>query len=41
MLSGVIVANRPDKRNGEYQAIIKNGDLLLNKIQRLARVVSL
>ncbi len=40
-LSGVIVTNRPDKRNGEYQAIIKNGDLLLNKIQRLARVVSL
>jgi len=40
-ISGVIVTNRPDKRNGEYQAIIRTGDLLLNKIQRLARVVSM
>lgn len=35
----VIETNRPDKKNAQYQEVIKKGDLLLNQIQKLARVV--
>jgi hypothetical protein len=37
-VGGVVETNRPDKKNAQYQAAIKQGDLLLNKIQKLARV---
>jgi len=39
-VDGIIEANRPDTKNAQYQDIIKHGDLLLNQIQKLARVVS-
>jgi len=39
-VDGIIEANRPDSKNAQYQDIIKHGDLLLNRIQKLARVVS-
>ena len=39
-LDGVIVTNRPDTRTAQYQSVLKHGDALLNRIQRLARVVS-
>jgi len=38
---GVIVTNRPDLKNAQYRDMIQKGDLLLNRIQKLARVVDL
>lgn len=35
----VIETSRPDKKNAQYQEIIKKGDMLLNQIQKLVRVV--
>eukprot|EP00753_Platysulcus_tardus_P002196 PLAT11621.1.p2 GENE.PLAT11621.1~~PLAT11621.1.p2 ORF type:complete len:393 (+),score=178.52 PLAT11621.1:25-1203(+) len=36
---GIVATNRPAKRNSQYQEVIRQGDLLLNRIQRLARVI--
>lgn len=36
---GIVECNRPDCRNFQYQTLIKNGDLLLNRVQKLARVI--
>ena len=36
---GIIETNRPDKKNAQYQAIIKQGDSLLSRIQRFSRVI--
>jgi len=38
---GVVETNRPDKKNAQYRDMIQKGDLLLNRIQKLARVVDL
>ena len=38
---GVIVTARPDAANSKYREIIQKGDLLLNRIQKLARVVDM
>jgi 26S proteasome regulatory subunit N7 len=38
---GVIVTNRPDQKNAQYRDMIQKGDMLLNRIQKLARVVDL
>ncbi|KAL0004827.1 hypothetical protein SO802_012388 [Lithocarpus litseifolius] len=37
----VLETNRPDAKNALYQATIKQGDFLLNRIQKLSRVVDL
>ena len=37
----VLVTNRPDTKNALYQAYIKEGDQLLNRIQKLSRVIDL
>uniref|UniRef100_A0AAV1UXS7 PCI domain-containing protein n=1 Tax=Peronospora matthiolae TaxID=2874970 RepID=A0AAV1UXS7_9STRA len=39
-VAGVIETNRPDAKNAQYQEAIKKGDLLLNRIQKLARVIN-
>jgi 26S proteasome regulatory subunit N7 len=39
-VAGVIETNRPDAKNAQYQDAIKKGDLLLNRIQKLARVIN-
>lgn len=39
-VAGVIETNRPDSKNAQYQDAIKKGDLLLNRIQKLARVIN-
>lgn len=39
-VAGVIETNRPDAKNAQYQAVIKQGDVLLNRIQKLARVIN-
>lgn len=36
----VIETNRPDAKNAQYNSTIKQGDLLLNRIQKLAKIVS-
>ena len=37
----VIETSRPDKKNGQYQEVVKKGDVLLNQIQKLARVIQM
>eukprot|EP01104_Vermistella_antarctica_P008904 TRINITY_DN226_c3_g2_i1.p1 TRINITY_DN226_c3_g2~~TRINITY_DN226_c3_g2_i1.p1 ORF type:complete len:391 (+),score=107.01 TRINITY_DN226_c3_g2_i1:261-1433(+) len=38
-INGVVQTNRPDAKNALYQSTIKQGDLLLNRIQKLTRVI--
>lgn len=38
---GVVETNRPDEKNARYRDMIKKGDALLNRIQKLTRVVDL
>lgn len=40
-VGGVVETNRPDSKNWQYQATIKQGDLLLNRIQKLSRVINI
>jgi len=40
-VGGIVVTNRPDSKNYQYQAVIKQGDTLLNRIQKLSRVINL
>jgi 26S proteasome regulatory subunit N7 len=41
-VAGVVETNRPDSKNAEYASTIKQGDLLLNRVQKLAaRVINL
>jgi 26S proteasome regulatory subunit N7 len=40
-VGGIIETNRPDAKNAMYQQVIKHGDQLLNRIQKLTRVVDL
>mmetsp|Transcript_40780 Transcript_40780/g.94494 ORF Transcript_40780/g.94494 Transcript_40780/m.94494 type:complete len:402 (-) Transcript_40780:368-1573(-) len=39
-VAGVIVTKRLNVKNTKYQATIKEGDLLLNRIQKLSRVIN-
>ena len=38
-VSGIVSSTRPDTKNAQYQAAIKQGDLLLNRVQKLSRVI--
>lgn len=38
-VGGVVETSRPDKKNAQYQEVIKEGDLLLNRLSKLARIV--
>jgi len=40
-VGGIVETNRPDSKNSQYQAVIKQGDALLNRIQKLSRVINL
>ena len=40
-VNGVLVTNRPDAKNALYQSYIKEGDHLLNRIQKLSRVIDM
>jgi len=40
-VGGIIETNRPDSKNAQYQGTIKQGDTLLNRIQKLSRVINL
>ncbi|PRP84591.1 hypothetical protein PROFUN_09264 [Planoprotostelium fungivorum] len=40
-VGGIVETNRPDSKNAQYQSTIKQGDLMLNRIQKLSRVINL
>ena len=40
-VNGVVASTRPDTKNAQYQAAIKQGDLLLNRVQKLSRVINI
>ncbi|KAJ2681579.1 proteasome regulatory particle subunit [Coemansia sp. RSA 1285] len=40
-VGGVVETNRPDTKNAQYQTTIKQGDILLNRIQKLSGIVSI
>jgi 26S proteasome regulatory subunit N7 len=38
-VGGVVETSRPDTKNAQYQEVVKEGDLLLNRLSKLARMV--
>mmetsp|Transcript_24714 Transcript_24714/g.53924 ORF Transcript_24714/g.53924 Transcript_24714/m.53924 type:complete len:389 (+) Transcript_24714:125-1291(+) len=38
-VAGIVETNRPDAKNALYQDTIKKGDMLLNRIQKLSKVI--
>lgn len=38
--AGLVEAQRPDRRNTSYQDIVKKGDSLLNRVQKLSRIIN-
>merc|ERR1712241_504585 len=40
-VGGIVVTNRPDCKDGQYQTCIKQGDILLNRVQKLSRVINI
>lgn len=39
-VGGIVETTRPDLKNSQYQDTIKKGDVLLNRIQKLSRVIN-
>ncbi|KAK3765461.1 hypothetical protein RRG08_017136 [Elysia crispata] len=40
-VGGIVETNRPDSKNWQYQNCIKQGDILLNRVQKLSRVINI
>jgi len=40
-VGGIIETTRPDSKNAQYQKAIKDGDILLNRIQKLSQVANI
>ncbi len=38
---GIVETNRPDNKNAQYQLLIKQGDVLLTKLQKYGAAVRL
>jgi len=38
---GIVITNRPDSKNAQYHSTIKQGDILLNRVQKLSRVINI
>ena len=38
-VNGVVETNRPALKNAQYETVVKQGDLLLNSVQRLSKVL--
>lgn len=38
-VNGVVITNRPDEKNRQYQEVVKQGDVLLNKLQKYQATV--
>lgn len=39
-VNGIIETNRPDEKNRQYQEVVKQGDVLLNKLQKYQAAIS-
>lgn len=39
-VNGVVLTNKIDKRTEQYQAVLKHGDQIINKMQKLGRIIS-
>jgi 26S proteasome regulatory subunit N7 len=39
--NGIVKTTRQDIKNSQYQSVLKQGDALLNRVQKLSRVVDL
>jgi 26S proteasome regulatory subunit N7 len=39
-VNGIIEMNHPDNKNFLYKTLIRDGDILLNRTQKLARVIN-
>ncbi|CAL8087200.1 unnamed protein product [Calicophoron daubneyi] len=40
-VSGILETTRPDNVNFQYQSMIKQGDILLNRVQKLSQVINI
>lgn len=40
-VTGIVVTNRPDEKNQQYRQVVKRGDSLLNRVQKLSRVINI
>jgi len=40
-VGGIVETTRPDAKNAQYQAVIKQGDILLNRVSKLSRIINL
>lgn len=40
-VGGIVETNRPDQKNAQFNAVVKQGDLLLNRVQKLSRVINI
>jgi 26S proteasome regulatory subunit N7 len=41
MIAGIIESNRPDEKISQYQKLIRHGDLLINRLQKLTKVLEI
>jgi len=39
-VTGLVETSQIDSKNLQYQSVIKQGDFLLNRVQKLARVIN-
>lgn len=39
-VNGVVLTNKVDRRTEQYQSVLKHGDQIINKLQKLGRVIS-
>jgi len=40
-VGGIVETNRPDQKNAQFNSVVKQGDLLLNRVQKLSRVINI
>jgi len=40
-VTGIVETTRPDNVNSQYQSMVKHGDVLLNRIQKLSQVINI
>lgn len=40
-VGGIVETNRPDLKNAQFNSVIKQGDLLLTRVQKLSRVINI
>lgn len=39
-VNGVVLTNNVDRRTEQYQIVLKHGDQIINKLQKLGRIIS-